>query len=64
MGHWVVQEATYGKMMFEKTPKGRKGVIWKSGRINCWQGNYKGKVSRVKYVKKVLGAAGVQRLKR
>lgn len=37
MRHWVVWEATYGKVMFEKTPKGREGVIWKSGRISCWQ---------------------------
>lgn len=30
------REATYGKVMFEKIPKGREGVIWKSGR-SCWQ---------------------------
>lgn len=35
--HRVLREATSGKVRFEKTPSGREGVIWKSGRRGRWQ---------------------------
>lgn len=56
MRHRVVGEAALGTVRFEKMPRGRERVIWKSGR-SCWQRELQGQSPQGEVYEECVGCS-------